>query len=156
MDTLYIVTMADWTLEGLIPDWLLPDKFSGSGTDTILFQTILPNEGNISREVVLYLFSSLADPVEFTVIQKGKTSSVGEPVRGYARIYPNPSHGRIRISSTRPIDRIELISSRGEFIDEFFPDSGEFILDLPETVKGLYFLVIHGKDWVLSKKIILN
>ncbi|MEI6456038.1 MAG: T9SS type A sorting domain-containing protein [bacterium] len=155
-DTLFIQTAVDWSLAGPVPSWLSVSKTYGTGDDTIFFEALQENTGDLSRETVLYLFSGVANPVTFKVVQKGRTTSSGEISNIKIIIYPNPTFEKLLITSELPMEHIQIFSITGEILRQAWVNSGQVTIDLSEEKRGLYFLVISGRDWSACRKIIVQ
>ena len=70
------------------------------------------------------------------------------------KVYPNPSSGEIIIEGEKRIDQISLFDSRGLEIKDFKRTGNK--LQLVGLAPGIYTLVVEGRDYVVTKKIMLD
>jgi len=69
------------------------------------------------------------------------------------KFFPNPTSGKLKIDSESDIEKIIIISSSGEIIDEYKKSK---YLDLSNLPRGVYFLTVWTDKNVFSKPIILE
>lgn len=71
-----------------------------------------------------------------------------------ANIYPNPSGKYVNVESKMTIDKIFVYNESGQLIQDSFPGTGNFVLQLEE--KGIYFAkLISGKNEI-TRQVIIN
>ena len=68
-------------------------------------------------------------------------------------VYPNPSNGKLNISSSGKIDNLEIINILGEIIYQTKPEVNNFSLQLDEA--GIYFVRGISDKQILIKKLIV-
>ena len=74
-------------------------------------------------------------------------------------VYPNPaSSGKVFVEnrSGEKIESIEILDMKGAVLLRFFPNQTRAELDLASLKGGLYFLKIHTKTSIVSKKIVIQ
>lgn len=82
------------------------------------------------------------------VIKKMGTAVDDEDIS--LRIYPNPTTGRIQISSDYPIERIEVTDQQGRLIWQ--GNDHHVMVQQP----GLYFIRVYGSQFVTVKKVVVR
>jgi hypothetical protein len=152
---LLIKTIVEWTFQGFMPDWLSVSKRSGTGNDTLLFQTLKANNTSGRRDAVFYLFSPKAKTATFTVSQKGKSEGIAASEVFSLKIYPNPTSGVIHVKSPFPVEKVRIYNLMGELIKEILQKTTDFMINLSEERRGIYYLSIYSKDSMISRKIVL-
>jgi ligand-binding sensor domain-containing protein len=152
---LYIETNVEWTLQGFMPSWLTVGKSSGTGNDSLVFETLKSNITSSRRDAVFYLFSPKAKTITFTVSQKGRSEAVAETEVLSPQIFPNPTSGVFIIKSPVHIEKIRIYNPMGEFTKEMLPDATECSVNLSEERKGIYYISIYLKNRIFIRKIVL-
>jgi len=151
-DTLHIQSNVDWSILGNFPDWFSLDKKNGTGTDAIVVRTLQPNLGYLARYTTLYLFSSVAPTVTFTVLQLGKTAGLEDdqaPVN--LRLSAMPGEGFIDVSAGSEIKDITIYSILGCVISDLTVNAKTTRLYLSSMGKGIYIIKISGHGWTVNK-----
>jgi photosystem II stability/assembly factor-like uncharacterized protein len=154
-DTLCMHSNDDWTIQGLIPDWLGVNKISGTGSDTLFFYTLAPNPDTISRVASLVLATQVVGPTTIAVTQHGKPVGIEVAHINRVQVYPNPAHDLLCISSERRIDKLELDNSSGTRVCSKIPGEKKSTLNISDLPKGVYFLTLTGENWVTNRKIVI-
>ncbi len=152
-NTLNILSNVDWTIQGNIPDWFSLDKQYGIGNEAIMARTLKPNLGYLARYTTLYLFSSVAPTITFTVLQLGKTAGLEDgamPVD--VRISASPGDGLVVVSAGSAIKKLTIYSIQGDVIREATGNAKTMRVNLSSMGKGIYIFKISGDDWTVSRK----
>lgn len=69
---------------------------------------------------------------------------------------PNPTTGRVNISSPEILENIVVYNSIGAKIFEKREDAQQIEIDLSQFGKGVYYLSISGTKWTVNRKIIVQ
>jgi polyhydroxybutyrate depolymerase len=69
-------------------------------------------------------------------------------------IYPNPSYGTINIDINQAIDKLEIITAQGQIIST--ENNVEESLTFTNIKPGIYFIKIHSKGKMVTKKLIVR
>ncbi len=97
----------------------------------------------------------IGDPKSSIVIDN--TASILEGNQVDFKIYPNPFHDQLTISSNKMIYSGQIINLNGALIREFsILENGETELDLSNLKVGTYILKIVGNKKVFQKLILKN
>ena len=97
----------------------------------------------------------IGDPKSSIVIDN--TAAILEGNQVDFKIYPNPFHDKLTISSNEKLDSGQIIDLNGAIIIEFSNlENGETVLDLSNLNAGTYLLKIVGNNKVYQKLIIKN
>ncbi|MEI6884574.1 MAG: T9SS type A sorting domain-containing protein [Bacteroidota bacterium] len=155
-DTVFVISSADWIMHGILPDWLWVNKRSGTGNNTLVFETIKANAETQARSAGFYLSSENGKSVAFTVIQKGKSNGTGDYQNHHLKIYPIPTSGQIYIENDIPIAEITISNSEGKIIFSEKPGSLKEVIDLSDHVKGVCFIRIITPEGVSVKKLLVE
>ena len=67
------------------------------------------------------------------------------------RLYPNPTEGMVSITSTKPVDAIEVFQINGQKVKEVRQQNQ---IDLSALQSGIYFLKIHSAKGKVTRKIL--
>jgi hypothetical protein len=170
MDTLYLASTSGssgkfiiqgvpsssaWSISGPMPSWLAANKTSGSGNDTIIFHTLVPNPATTQRSATFAFAISSLLPFSFTVIQLPTAGGIDDKEPGIIKIFPNPTSGFIKILSDIPFKTISVYNSSGMIIREIKANDQVINLDLSSEEQGIYFIRLTGQNWVANRKVIL-
>ena len=86
------------------------------------------------------------------------TTNVGivelDPSR--VNVFPNPTHGLVRIESDQTLRSMTLYGIRGEMVENRPVGSKELELHLEGYSKGLYFLRLVTDEGVVTKRILVE
>ncbi len=84
--------------------------------------------------------------------------SVGiqEPIADKIAIYPNPTSGKINISSEKNMQTITIFNSFGAKIAEENVENQQFSFDLAQYGRGVYFISIEDGNSLINRKIVVN
>ncbi len=152
-DTLLIQSDIDWSIEGNIPDWFSISKLAGTGNDTLFVTSLKPNLGYLARNFTLYLFSSIAPTISFTVTQLGKNAAVDEAREHVGvTIDFNARKGIMTISARQEISSIAVYSMTGFVVMNRAVNAGNVELNLTSLAKGIYLIKICGAGWTVTRK----
>jgi ligand-binding sensor domain-containing protein len=152
---LSIETSVEWSLQGFMPDWLKVNKTSGTGNDSLVFQTLKANTTSSRRDAVYFLFSPKAKTVTFTVSQKGRSETIEETGTIPLMIAPNPVADIVKITSPVPFKKIEVYNLMGKLIKDILIEATEINLNLSKEQKGIYFLSIYHNQAMTRRIIVL-
>ena len=87
-------------------------------------------------------------------IQKNNTNPLS------VKLYPNPARDVLSIDllGEQPnLEKIELIDAVGRLIKSYpTPNQNTFTLDLPEGIKGIYFLKGYTDAGIWTKKVVVE
>ena len=86
----------------------------------------------------------------------GNSSDIEQKQQPNVIIYPNPVNHQLSISSSIPINKVELFTSPGKKIKELKTKDDEIKLDMSEIPSGLYILSVHTNEKIISTIIIKN
>jgi hypothetical protein len=78
--------------------------------------------------------------------------SISDFIQIEISLYPNPTDGKIQITSNTTIHKIEVYNVLGSIVDEFYTNT----LDLSEQPDGIYFLRIQSESRIFSEKVVKN
>lgn len=152
-DTIWIQSHFSWLVQGHIPDWFSLDKLTGSGNDQIIVRTLKPNLGFLPRSATLYLFSSVAPVITFTVIQSGRTAGLdNHHSPGHIRMRAGSGHGMLEISAETEIRQLAIYNIPGNLIRKINVDARAVSINLISLAKGIYILEISGNGWSQFRK----
>jgi hypothetical protein len=86
---------------------------------------------------------------------QGQTSVEGDFFNDIL-IYPNPSNERIHVKSARDIEGIDVYNALGEIIysERGLSNKNEHALSISKN--GLYYISIHTRERIISKKITIH
>jgi hypothetical protein len=70
-------------------------------------------------------------------------------------ISPNPTNGKISISSKNDPEQISIYSVTGKLFQKIVDVHQPLVLDLSNFGKGLFFLQIKSKDSLINRKIVV-
>ena len=152
---LFIKTSVEWTLQGFLPDWLAVNKRSGTGNDSLVFQTLKANTGASRRDATLYLFSPKAKTATFTVSQRGKSEDISENEIIDLQVFPNPSPGIVTIKSALPVEKIRIYNPLGEMIREVLAKANEVRINLSGNQSGVYYIYIYLEKGMICRNIVI-
>ncbi len=68
-------------------------------------------------------------------------------------LYPNPTNGKITISSPEKVNNIKVYSLLGQQVANFNPGNNQFTIDLSEVEPGIYFVNINANGTLVTKKL---
>jgi len=70
-------------------------------------------------------------------------------------LYPNPIDNLLNVSlGSSLVHRVEISAVTGQLVYSDLMDSSEYIIDLSNFEKGIYFVTIRSKEFIITKKII--
>jgi len=151
---LSITSSTSWVLDGQLPNWLLVNKISGTGTDNLTFTTTQANPNSWPRYAFLNIVSEgITRP--FTVIQKQPVNGIADQSVKEVSIFPNPTSGNIVINSPANYTKLTLTTAPGQILYEQAITSPKTQLDLTQYGKGIYYLLLSGKNNTCIKEIIV-
>jgi chondroitin-sulfate-ABC endolyase/exolyase len=90
-------------------------------------------------------------------LQQKLTSSNNSPLNSeFVKIYPNPTRNYVQISSTEPIQNLQLydIGGKNLFVSEFRNLSTTQKMDLSKLGPGIYFVKVKTKSGFAIKKLV--
>jgi hypothetical protein len=70
------------------------------------------------------------------------------------RVYPNPTSSKITIHSDFAIESIQLYDVQGRIIETRLLNANQFVIDISEKPKGIYFLKIQTEKGSKVEKLI--
>jgi hypothetical protein len=118
------------------------------------------DEDRIDKFDLSYFFeiSKLAAGSISTLVEVCTTNctiGVQEATHSGLSIYPNPTNNLLTIKSDNP-DRcsVEITSLNGQLVYGGEMEGSSFQIDLTSFQKGVYFITIGSKDFVITRKII--
>jgi hypothetical protein len=152
----FIITSVEWALQGFMPNWLSVSKTSGTGNDSLVFQSLQANTASGPRNAVFYLFSPKAKTITFMVSQRGVTDAVAENDDVQLKVFPNPASGNFQVNSPFRIKKIRICNPEGDAVREFLPESSEVMIDMSEDARGLYFMSVFLENATLTRKLLLR
>jgi hypothetical protein len=71
-------------------------------------------------------------------------------------LYPNPSNNKIVVSSSKKIDRLEVIDIRGKLLLTEYNLQNQHTIDLTKFSSDIYFLRAITKNQMVTKKLIIK
>ncbi|MCO6494440.1 MAG: T9SS type A sorting domain-containing protein [Bacteroidetes bacterium] len=83
-----------------------------------------------------------------------KTISVRNPIFSDLKIFPNPTSGIVRITSSSQIHSIVIRDYAGKQIAKYSLESNEFELDMKDFARGVYFIELFDMSGLSVTKII--
>jgi len=129
---------------------------TGNGTIDVTYQE---NTNPDSRTAVITVTVGGLTPVEVTVVQEG-TVGMQDKIMGNVLIFPNPTSGKVTISST---DRmlmqmdVEVLTADGRIIDVMTCSGKDsYTVDLTSHPRGSYLLRITSAEGTIVRKIVLR
>ena len=141
--TLSILSSTPWTIEEILPDWLSASKFSGEGSDQVIFTASEANPYQFPRYFSTEVISSGISR-HFTIVQDGKLLGTDGNDSEHFRIYPNPTSGSIVIESVAQNNRLTIYNSLGKVLSEQPVTSSKILLNLSSYGRGVYFIRLSG------------
>src|SRR6185436_8730374 len=80
------------------------------------------------------------------VVKLGDATGIAENYHSLnsVNIYPNPSHGKIKITSSNNIDVLEIRNTMGQIIYQIKPNAKDILLQL--TNDGIYFVTLISNE----------
>jgi hypothetical protein len=118
----------------IVVQWTLPSYAQVRCTET-------NNQGCVSNQSVLQVI------VGAVGINENSDESVS--------ISPNPTNGKISISSKNDPEQISIYSVTGKLFQKIVDVHQPLVLDLSNFGKGLFFLQIKSKDSLINRKIVV-
>lgn len=152
-ETLYIIANYTWEIHPSSPSWLLMTPTQGSGTGGVVFSTTSENQADTIRRFDITISTPLLDPAIVTIIQKTKPAAIGEMGVVTLTIYPNPTHGQVRINCNQTISKVELFDPLGILVKSLHIKDRSITLDLAGYDSGLWFFRIETGTGVFVRKI---
>ncbi len=67
-------------------------------------------------------------------------------------VFPNPSDGKFSIESTQELEKIEIVNYLGQTIRVIQKPKQKEMLEIENTVKGIYFIIATDKKGVISRQ----
>jgi hypothetical protein len=140
-----------------LPSWLnLQDE-----TDSTARITGVPSESHIGDHTVVLTITDnhVQSPVSqrFTLSVLGNATGVFiNPEDKQTRIYPNPSHGKVRVDNAPLGSKLLVVTIYGSVVKQKQIRSKGFYLDLSDRKPGIYFIKITGNQQKNSHKILLR
>lgn len=86
----------------------------------------------------------------------GLMTSVSENKLPKIKVYPNPAHSRITITSATPLSFLEISDIQGRIIMKTETDDSSVLLDVSGWDKGLYFLRVYTSKGVMVQRFLVN
>jgi hypothetical protein len=152
-DTIYIQSNFSWSVQGSLPDWLSLDKLTGIGNDHLIVNTLKPNFGFLSRSATLYLFSSVAPVITFTVIQSGKSAGLdNHHSPGHILMCAGAGQGILEISAETEIRQLAIYNIHGNLIRKINVDARRVSFNFTSLAKGIYIIKLTGNGWTEFRK----
>lgn len=106
------------------------------------------------NDSVFYVYSGFENTIYEVKIKESVTNiELIKCVDKEVIIYPNPTKDNFKVVTNIKIDKIEIINTNGEKID-FYRNNDLVYLDNFPT--GIYFIVLHSNNNIITKKIIIN
>ncbi len=83
-------------------------------------------------------------------------AGIVDNLAGAINMYPNPSNGKITISSPEKVNNVKIYSLLGQQVANFNAGSSQFTLDLSDVEPGIYFVNINVKGIPVTKKLTIR
>lgn len=90
------------------------------------------------------------------VYKQDKPTGIGSLNKTSFKVYPNPVANNLRIENTISITSLELTNILGKVILNEFPMQNNYVLDLSNLTKGVYFLKINSANQSEVVKLLKN
>ena len=150
---LQIRSNVDWSVQGNIPDWFSMERTSGTGNDSIPVHVLKANLGYLARNSSLFLFSSVAATVPFTVEQSGKFAGTGDADEmADIRVTTRRDMGILEITATKEIEHVTLVSLSGVFLGDVTVNAMTARIAIPPASAGILILKVTGNGWTVTRK----
>jgi hypothetical protein len=125
----------------------LDNYFKGKVDDIRIYNRIL-NSAEIDS-----LFREEACPLT-------SINEVNKSIPTTIEIYPNPNNGifHLKLSSASENSRIQIVDMSGKSVYNELVDDGLYAFELNNINfdNGIYYVLYHSKDGILSKKVIIQ
>ena len=152
---LFITSNTDWQLEGILPDWLSVNKWTGAGNDSLIFQALKDNTSGQEKSAAFTLVSSLGSSTSFTIIQKARVSGVDNATSTSLVIYPNPTAGLITIINDGDFENATVYNSMGQKVFASILHKPKTMIDLSSQANGVYSIRLSGKNNTLVRQVVV-
>lgn len=134
---------------------MLPTRIFGEGLGEIYNYKLIPGIGYEKSKLVYYQqgIPTWGTPLDFTILgMEGK-----QPINSLL-VFPNPSHGQIRVMLSKEAQTLRITDLQGHLIKEnALSHDQEFIdLNLSDSPDGLYLLEMQGKNAFSYSTLILQ
>jgi len=138
-------TSWQWTFEGGIP------SSSSVQNPVIAYQT--PGTYDVTLTVTNAFGSDTETKTDYIVVNP--LVGIGEQDMRVT-LYPNPvTDGKVHLSLSSPVERIEVYDPSGRIVLSFSPHAGETAFDLEFPASGIFFLKVSGDRGVIQSKIMV-
>lgn len=106
------------------------------------------------NDSVFYVYSGFENTV-YEVKKKETIAGIGsvDCLDEEIIIYPNPTKFNFKIATNTKIDKIEILSTRGEKINFYRNNDLVYVDNFPA---GIYFVVLHSNKNTITKKLMIN
>ena len=77
---------------------------------------------------------------------------------GEFRLYPNPAGSTLKVESTLPLSKVELLDARGILVEIYQMAGRQGTMDLGDHNQGVYILKIHpekGNPVCFGRKVLI-
>ena len=105
----------------------------------------------IYRIIAFYQNNCESDPLDIdltiTDIDESRTRDV--------TLYPNPTQGEVTVTS-EGLKQIQMVNHLGQIVSQIHAEDNNVTVDLSSLGKGLYMMLIHTGNGIVSKKIIVQ
>ncbi|MBW7867944.1 MAG: T9SS type A sorting domain-containing protein [Brumimicrobium sp.] len=72
------------------------------------------------------------------------------------RLYPNPTHDIINLSSATELEKVSIVNTLGEFVYDKICSGKEITLDVSQLVSGIYTLQVITKKGTVHHRIVIE
>jgi hypothetical protein len=145
-----VFSNTDWNVTSDC-DWLIINKLTGNGNETLHFN-VLANSNNNNRTASVTINAIGCEPKTITIHQEGKVGKTILPKK-IISVFPNPFINGFSIQGAANNSKIVLYNLNGERVYSTDAYSGEFIR-LDQLSSGEYFLIIDNQGYKEIKKLL--
>ncbi len=147
LDSLFSNAIGDWTLVS-------------SSIDTTYEYEWWTNDPLVKFFLCSFEYDMDADTIKNYInhIKEVRFSNINSiALMSHNLIFPNPSSGTYTLKSNlQKVDLVEIIDYTGKVIEQFFPETNEFQINISEQAEGVYLFRINAEEKKEVLKVVLR